>query len=124
MASLPQRTEPAKTRTWFATALSGVAVLVLVTIHMVANHFVVQQVGGLRTYAQVLEYIGDPRIFSIEAVFLVAVTWHAMLGLRAVLRDLNLHGRLGRVADRGPLVAGVVIVVYGLVLISILAARA
>jgi len=124
MASLPQQTEPAKTRTWFATALSGVAVLVLVTVHMVANHFVVQQVGGLRTYAQVLAYIGDPWIFSIEAVFLVAVTWHAMLGLRSVLRDLNLHGPLGRVADRGPMVVGVVIVVYGLMLISILAARA
>ena len=120
----PTRTEPAKTRTWFATALTGAAVLVLVTVHMVAHHFVVQQVGGLRTYTQVIEYIGNPWIFSIEAVFLVVVTWHAMLGLRAVLRDLNLPGALGRIADRGPVVLGVITVLFGLTLIAILASRA
>jgi succinate dehydrogenase hydrophobic anchor subunit len=120
----PPPTEPARTRTWFATALTGVAVLVLVTVHMVAHHFVVEEVGGLRTYDQVIDYIGDPWIFSIEAVFLVVVTWHAMLGLRAVLRDLNLPGTLGRIADRGPAVLGVVTVLYGLTLIAILASRA
>lgn len=124
MGARPQPIEPAWTRTWFATALSGVAVLVLVTVHMVANHFVVKQIGGLRTYAQVLQYIGNPWIFSIEAVFLVMVTWHAMLGLRSVLRDLNLRGWLGRVAERGPMVLGVLTMAYGLTLIVILAARA
>jgi succinate dehydrogenase hydrophobic anchor subunit len=120
----PPSTDPARTRTWFATALTGVAVLVLVTVHMVAHHFVVKEVGGLRTYAQVIDYIGNPWIFSIEAVFLVVVTWHATLGLRAVLRDLNLPGALGRVADRGPMVLGVLTVLYGLALIAILASRA
>ena len=50
-----------------ATASSGVALLVLVTIHMVAHHFVVEEVGGLRTYAQVLDYIANPVIFVIES---------------------------------------------------------
>jgi succinate dehydrogenase hydrophobic anchor subunit len=124
MAAPLRPAEPEKTRTWLQTALTGVAVLVLVTVHMVAHHFVVQEVGGLRTYDQVLAYIGNPWIFSIEAVFLVVVTWHAMLGLRAVLRDLNLPGRLGRVADRGPAVLGVLTVAYGLTLTAILASRA
>ena len=55
-----------RSRSWQWTAWSGVALLALVTIHMVAHHFVVQRVGGLRTYRQVLEYIGNPWIFIIE----------------------------------------------------------
>ena len=31
----------------------------LLGIHMVANHFVVESVGGLRSYHQVLEYIAN-----------------------------------------------------------------
>ena len=55
-----------RSRTWKATAGTGVALLALVTIHMVAHHFVVEEVGGLRTYAQVLDYISNPVIFVLE----------------------------------------------------------
>ena len=44
-------------RSWVATTISGVALLVLLGVHMVANHFVVRSVGGLRSYRQVLEYM-------------------------------------------------------------------
>ena len=81
---------------WVSTALTGMALLVLVTVHMVAHHFVVKEVGGLRTYDQVLAYVGNPLILAIEATFLVVVTWHAMLGLRAVMLDLALPARLER----------------------------
>ena len=60
---------------------------------MVAHHFVVDEIGGLRTYQQVLDYIGTPLIFVIEGVFLVVVTVHAMLGLRSVLLDFGLTER-------------------------------
>ncbi len=109
---------------WRVTALSGVALLVLVTIHMVAHHFVVQEIGGLRTYAQVLDYIGNPVIFVLEAAFLVAVTIHAMLGLRAVLFDLGLSTRTRTTVSRGLLALGTVTVIYGFVLIGVLASRA
>ena len=111
-------------RTWLSTALTGMALLVLVTVHMVAHHFVVREIGGLRTYHQVLEYIGNPLIFVIEAVFLVVVTWHAMLGLRAVALDLALPARLERLVRPGVVVLGAVTVAYGLVLIGVLAGRA
>lgn len=111
-------------RPWRATALSGIAVLVLVAVHMVAHHFVVEQVGGLRTYRQVLEYIGNPVILVVEAVFLVLVTWHAMLGLRSVLFDLGLSPRMRATVSRGLSALGVLTVAYGLTLLVVLAARA
>jgi succinate dehydrogenase hydrophobic anchor subunit len=113
-----------RSRTWAWTSLSGVALLVLVTVHMVANHFVVKEVGGLRTYRQVLDYIGDPVIFIIEAIFLMVVTVHAMLGLRSVIFDLGLSVPAKRLLDRSLVVLGVITVGYGFLLIGILASRA
>jgi succinate dehydrogenase / fumarate reductase membrane anchor subunit len=91
---------------------------------MVAHHFVVNEVGGLRTYRQVLEYIGNPVILVIESLLLVTVTAHAMLGLRSVLLDLNLTTKARRVVDRGLVALGVATLVYGFALIGVLASRA
>ena len=113
-----------RSRTWKATAGTGVAVLALVTIHMVAHHFVVEEVGGLRTYAQVLDYISNPVIFVSECLFLMVVTTHAMLGLRSVLFDFGLSTRAKRVVAKGLLVLGIVTVAYGVTLLSVLASRA
>jgi len=115
---------PTRSRSWRWTAITGLALLVLVTIHMVAHHFVVEDVGGLRTYRHVLDYISTPIILVIEAVFLVVVTTHAMLGLRSVLLDFGLSERWRGVLERGLVAIGVVTVVYGLVLIGVLASRA
>jgi succinate dehydrogenase hydrophobic anchor subunit len=101
-----------------------VALLALVTVHMVAHHFVVEEVGGLRTYRQVLRYIGNPWILAIESIFLVVVTIHAMLGLRSVLFDLGLSVSMKRWLNRGLVVLGVVTVAYGFMLIGVLASRA
>ncbi|MEX0651789.1 MAG: hypothetical protein WD186_07165, partial [Actinomycetota bacterium] len=85
------RPEPStRSRSWRWTAITGISLLVLVTIHMVAHHFVVDSIGGLRTYQHVLDYVSTPIIFVIEGVFLVVVTVHAMLGLRSVLLDFGL----------------------------------
>ena len=97
--------------------------LILVTVHMVAHHFVVEEVGGLRTYAQVLEYVSNPVMFVIEVLFLVVVTTHAMLGLRSVLFDFGLSERAKRLVARGLVVLGVVTVTYGVTLIGVLASR-
>ena len=113
-----------RSRRWRVTALSGIALLVLVTVHMVAHHFVVDEVGGLRTYAQVLDYIANPVILVIECTFLIVVTIHAMMGLRSVLLDFGLSDRTKRLVSRGVVVLGAVTIAYGLVLIGVLASRA
>ena len=113
-----------RSRTWRWTALTGVSLLVLVSIHMIAHHFVVDDIGGLRTYDHVLEYIATPIIFMIEGAFLVVVTIHAMLGLRSVLFDLGIGARARRFVNKGLVALGSVTVVYGFVLIGVLASRA
>jgi succinate dehydrogenase hydrophobic anchor subunit len=113
-----------RSRSWRWTSLTGVSLLVLVTAHMVAQHFVLEQTGGLRTYQQVLEYISNPIMFVIESLFLVVVTWHAMLGLRSVLFDFGLSAVTRRRVSRGLTVLGVATVAYGFVLIGTLASRA
>jgi succinate dehydrogenase hydrophobic anchor subunit len=119
---------PAPTRSqtvvWRATAFTGIALLALITVHMVAHHFVVESVGGLRTYDQVLDYIANPVIFAIEGLFLVVVTVHAMLGLRSVLFDVATSERARAWISRVLVALGALTVAYGLVLIGVLAARA
>jgi succinate dehydrogenase hydrophobic anchor subunit len=112
------------TRVWRLTTFSGVALLVLITVHMVANHFVVESVGGLRSYPQVLDYIANPLMFTIESLFLLVVTLHAMLGLRGVLFDLTGDRRHRAWIDRGVTVLGVLTVAYGFFLVGTLASRA
>ncbi len=118
------RTSRSQTVVWRATAFTGIALLALVTVHMVAHHFVVESVGGLRTYDQVLDYIANPLIFAIECLFLVVVTVHAMLGLRSVLFDVATGERTRAWISRGLVTLGALTIAYGLVLIGVLAARA
>jgi succinate dehydrogenase hydrophobic anchor subunit len=111
-------------RSWIATSLTGVALLVLLGVHMVANHFVVESVGGLRSYRQVLEYIRHPAILAIESIFLLVVTVHAMLGIRGVLLDLDPSPPARRWIDAGLIALGVLTLAYGYFLIGTLASRA
>ncbi len=104
--------------------MTGLALLVLVAIHMVAHHFVVAEVGGLRTYRQVLAYIGNPFIFTLEGAFLVTVTAHALMGVRNVLLDLGAGPRARRRIDAAMWVIGALTVGYGLFLVGTLASRA
>ncbi len=110
-------------RLWRWTAGSGIALVALATLHIVAQHFVVHQTGGLRTYAEVLSYIANPVIFVLEAGFLIAVTIHAMLGIRSVLHDLDLSPRATRRLDRGLWALGSITVLYGMGLLVTLALR-
>lgn len=93
-------------------AVTGVVVMGLVTLHMVANHFVVPE--GLRDYAQVVAYLSSPVIVVLEVAFLVTVVWHGLLGLRAVIFDLGLSAREETWVTRVLAVVGVVTVGYGL----------
>lgn len=103
---------------WLAQAVTGAAVLVLVTVHMVANHFVVPE--GLRNFAQVVAYLSNPVIVAFEVTFLVTVTWHGLLGLRAVLFDFGFSPRVEAMVTRILLVVGVVTVGYGLWVTSVI----
>lgn len=110
-------------RVWHWTAGSGVALVALATLHIVAQHFIVHQTGGLRTYGEVLSYIANPVIFILESGFLFAVTIHAMLGIRGILHDLDLSPRSARRLDATLWTVGCLTVAYGMALLIILAVR-
>ncbi len=97
---------------WILQAVTGMLVLVLVTLHMIANHFVVK--NGLRDFADVVAYMSNPAVVVLEVVFLVAVTWHGLLGLRAVLFDFGFSPKVESWITRVLSGLGVVIVAYGL----------
>ncbi len=96
---------------WLIQAVSGLLLVALLGLHMVAHHFVVE--GGLRDFQQVLDYVSNPVIFFLEVVFLVVVTAHAMLGLRAIVRDLNLSPAAARAADWILALVGAAALIYG-----------
>ena len=102
-------------------AISGAAVLVLVTVHMIAQHFVVP--AGLRDYSAVADYLRNPLIVVIEVLFLVFVTWHALLGVRAIIFDWGLPARAERAITRSFIVLGIATVAYGLWLTAVVVSR-
>jgi succinate dehydrogenase / fumarate reductase membrane anchor subunit len=72
---------------WLVQIVSGVLLILLLALHMIAHHFVVE--GGLRTYADVIDYISNPIIFILEVLFLIVVVPHAILGLQNIIADLG-----------------------------------
>jgi succinate dehydrogenase hydrophobic anchor subunit len=110
-------------RLWHWTAGTGIALVVLATMHIVAQHFIVHQKGGLRTYNEVLTYVANPVIFVLEAAFLLVVTIHGMLGIRGILHDRDLSARAQRRIDVVLWTVGTLTVAYGMALLVILAAR-
>ena len=116
-----RRGGPRPSFVWLAQVISGVLLLVLMTIHMVAQHFVVE--GGLRTYQDVVAWIRNPVVFAIEALLLFTVTVHGLAGVHAVLLDLGLRGRTERIVERVLRGLAVVTVVYGLWLLATIASR-
>lgn len=107
--------------TWLWQALSGVGLLILLGLHMIAQHFVAQE--GLQSFQDVLAYIRNPVIMVLELLFLLVATC-AMLGARAVLVDLGLTRQHENTVNRSLTVVGVILVVWGFYLTWFLATRA
>ncbi len=112
MMENPFAQETKRSWTWYWQVFTGIALLLLLGLHFIANHFIVQ--GGLRDFADVVSYLRNPIILVLEVLFLVVVTIHAMLGVRAIVMDFGISDsaekRLGQVLT----VVGVLTVAYGL----------
>jgi succinate dehydrogenase / fumarate reductase membrane anchor subunit len=96
--------------------VSGVALLVLLAVHMVAQHFTVPT--GLRYYDDVIAWLGHPVVVVVEVAFLVFVTYHALLGVRAILFDFGFSERTERRITRALWLVGIGTVVYGVGLLA------
>ena len=97
---------------WIWQAVTGAALIFLSALHMVAQHFVVE--GGLRDYQDVQEYLRNPIILALEVLFLISVTSHALLGVRAILFDFGLKPTTEKRISQALTVFGLVAVAYGI----------
>jgi succinate dehydrogenase hydrophobic anchor subunit len=97
---------------WLAQALSGLLLVFLLGLHMVANHFALPQ--GLANYRDVIDYLSNPLIFVLETAFLIVVAAHALLGVRAMLIDAGLSARAQRAVDVVLAVLWLLMAAYGL----------
>ena len=108
----PLTRERASSWSWILQALTGALLIVLLGMHIVVQHFVVE--GGLRDYQQVVAYLSNPFVFLLEVAFLITVTWHALLGVRAIILDLGLTPATEHKLSTTLTVIGVMAVAYGI----------
>lgn len=99
---------------WLVQAISGLLLILLLGLHMIAHHFIVE--GGLRTFQDVIDYVSNPIIFALEVAFLLIVTPHAMLGLRAIILDLNPSEGARKATDWILAIVGIAAIGYGIYL--------
>ncbi len=99
---------------WLAQAATGILLVLLLIVHLAANHFIVP--GGLQTYQDVVNYLSNPAIFILEITFLMTVTGHALLGVRAILIDRGMTPAAKSRMDTRLWILGTAVVIYGLLL--------
>ena len=96
--------------------VSGAALLVLMTVHLVAQHLVVPT--GLRYSDDVIDGLRSPLLLAVEAAVLAFVTYHALAGVRVVLFDIGFSVRTeGRIV-RLLRIAWIGTVIYGVALFA------
>jgi succinate dehydrogenase hydrophobic anchor subunit len=98
--------------TWLVQALSGLLLVLLLGLHMIANHFMLPQ--GLAGYQDVINYLARPAIFILETVFLIVVIAHALLGARSIIFDTGLSPRAEKAINTILTLLGGLLVAYGL----------
>ncbi len=106
---------------WIGQVVSGVLLIVLLGVHIFAEHFMVK--GGLRDYSQVVSYLSNPLVLAVESLFVLVLVWHAMLGLRAVLLDFGFGPRGQSVISRGVVVLGLATAGYSFWVIAAIAGQ-
>jgi succinate dehydrogenase / fumarate reductase membrane anchor subunit len=106
---------------WFLKILTGFLVIVVLIIHLIVNHLIVE--GGLLTYADVVRYYQNPIIPILEIAFLIFVVTHALMRLRSVLLDLHPSNKVLKLINYGLVVLGVGSIAYGTWLILVIVGR-
>lgn len=106
---------------WAGQAVSGVLLVIILLLHMYFQHFAAQ---GLLTTQEVVAHVSSPIIFGLEILFVVVVTYHALLGLRAIIFDLPLSETARRRVSLGLAILGMATAGYGIILAILIRAQA
>ncbi len=97
---------------WIGQAVSGILLIVVLLLHMIFQHF--QE--GLLSVSEVIAHVANPAIFILEILFIIVVTYHALLGVRAVIFDLKLSDAARHRVSMTLTILGIITVVYAVVL--------
>ena len=113
-------TQPARqSLSWIWQAVSGILLIVIVFLHMLFQHF--QE--GLLSVNEAIAHVASPAIFILELLFVLVVTYHALLGVKSVIFDLKLSDSTRRKVTTGLTILGVVTAIYGIVLAFLIRAQ-
>jgi len=112
MMENPFAEEPKRSSTWYWQIFTGVALVLLLGLHFIANHFIAT--GGIRDFADVVSYLRNPIVLVLEVLFLIVVATHAMLGVRAIVIDFGISSQAEKRLSQVLTVIGVLTVAYGL----------
>ena len=112
MMENPFAEEPKRSSTWYWQIFTGVALVLLLGLHFIANHFIAT--GGIRDFADVVSYLRNPIVLVLEVLFLIVVAIHAMLGVRAIVMDFGISSQAEKRLSQVLTVIGVLTVGYGL----------
>jgi succinate dehydrogenase hydrophobic anchor subunit len=121
MQQLQTKTQVRSSWTWIGQAVSGVLLMVILLLHMYFQHFEAQ---GLLDAGEVVGHVSSPLIFALEILFIIVVTYHALLGIRVVVFDLSLSESTRRNISVGLTILGVVTAVYGVILAILIQSQA
>jgi succinate dehydrogenase / fumarate reductase membrane anchor subunit len=106
---------------WLIKLFTGALVIIVLTVHFLVNHALAP--NGLLSYTEVVKYYQNPIIPIMEAIFLIVVVSHSLLGLRGILLDLNPSRSVLRILDAVLLIVGVVAIIYGIWLLGAVVAQ-
>ena len=118
--SVPKQGET--TFLWMVKIVTGPILLVIAITHLIVNHYI-GSLGGLQTYSDVVQYYKSGLVLAMEAIFLITVLAHSLIGLRGILLDLRPNAGMLRVINWAFVLLGLVFGAYGLWLLVVLAGR-
>lgn len=113
MSQLQEKTQARPSFAWLGQAVSGILLIVIFVLHIYFQHF---QARGLLKAGEVIAHVASPVIFGLEILFVIVITYHALLGIRAIIFDLSLAESTRRKITLGLTILGMLTVAYGLIL--------
>lgn len=114
MQQLRDKTQSRPSFAWLGQAVSGILLIAILLLHIYFQHF---QARGLLSAGEVMAHIASPVIVGLEILFVIVVTYHALLGIRAIIFDLSLTETIRRKVTIALTILGVLTVVYGLIVL-------
>lgn len=109
---------------WFLQRVTGGALLILLTIHIVVNHiFNIAEVEddilpGLVVYSDVADRFETPAYWVIAVLLLSFALFHGLNGIRNILLDYGVRGAGEKVATGALLGVGTAAFTFGIIALA------